>query len=227
MEKQFLKIHQIFFDDSQIGGLDYTMYRNDDCTEFFESSVMRKLIMEGAHKDSEYFGVVSYSLRSKMDFSRTWGDDIANTSTTYFTPDLFEATLRDKKPDVLSFQRHPAHDSVSYADKFHPNFSKYFREIMRNIGQDWHPQVLKHVVYSNLFVAKSEIYERFVREMLDPAMDVMAKMPELRANSRYPKRLPIHLQRKFGLPHYPYHTFLCERMFSYFAHKNNLTCLNY
>ena len=225
--QEFLKIYKIFFDDTQVGVLDYTPYRNPDCTEFFENSVIRKLVLDGAHQDAEYFGVVSYSLRNKMDLSRKWGKDIANTSITYFTPELFESVLKERKPDVLSFQRHPAHDNVSYADQFHPNFSKFFREIMRNIGYDWHPQTLRHVVYSNFFVAKSEIYERFVREMLDPAMDVMSKMPELRANSRYPKRLPVNLQRKFGLPHYPYHTFLCERMFSYYAHINNLNCLNY
>lgn len=227
MVKDFLKIYQIYFDDTQVGALDYIPVKNPDCTEFFENSVIRKLIQEGAHLDSEYFGVVSYSLRNKIDLSRKWGGDIANLSVTEFTPQLFESVLKASAPDVLSFQRHTKHDNVSLADKYHPNFSKFFKEIMRNIGYNWHPQVLNHVAYSNLFVAKSEIYERYVREMLDPAMDFMAKMPELRANSRYPKRLPVDLQRRFGLPHYPYHTFLCERMFSYFAHINNLNCLNF
>lgn len=225
--ENFLKVYQIYFDDSQAGMLEYIPVKNSDCTPFFENTIIKKLIEEGAHLDAEYFGVVSYSLRNKLDLSRKWGKDIANLSVTEFNPGLFESVLYERKPDVLSFQRHTPHDNVTYADKFHPNFSRYFKEIMAKIGYDWHPQRLDHVVYSNFFVAKSEIYARFVHEMLIPAMKVMDEMPELYKDSRYPKRLPHHLQRSFGVPHYPYHTFICERMFSYFAHINKLNCLNY
>jgi hypothetical protein len=62
---------------------------------------------------------------------------------------------------------------------------------------------------------------------LEPAMEVMETMPELMQNSGYPKVLPEHLQRQWGINYYPYHTFLCERMFSFYAHLNKLKCLHY
>jgi hypothetical protein len=66
-----------------------------------------------------------------------------------------------------------------------------------------------------------------VKEMLGPTMDIMKGMPELMENSRYPKALPDHLKKSFGINHYPYHPFLCERMFSYFVHLHKLKCLHY
>jgi hypothetical protein len=130
-------------------------------------------------------------------------------------------------PDAMSFQRHIQHDTVSFADKFHPKFSVYFKEIMSKIGYNWSPEVLENVFYCNYFVAKSDIYEKYCKEKLIPAINVMKNMQELLKNSGYPKALPLNLVDKFGINHYPYHPFLCERMFSYFAHIHKLKCLHY
>jgi len=58
-------------------------------------------------------------------------------------------------------------------------------------------------------------------------MAVMDQMPELREDSGYPHPLPPPLQARFSIPHYPFHPFLCERLFSYFAHIHRLTCAHY
>jgi hypothetical protein len=206
----------------------YIPYLNEDCTVFFENSVIRKLVEEEKHKDSDYFGVVSYQLIDKIGVIKNWKiKNIANTSVNKFTPELFERELYRYKPDAMSFQRHIPHDTVTFADRFHPDFSKYFKEIMNKIGYQWRPIIFENVFYCNYFVAKSEIYERYVSEMLAPAMDVMEEMPELMGNSNYPKKLPDNLNKSFGINHYPYHPFLCERMFSYFAHVHKLQCKHY
>lgn len=219
----------MYFDDSQLQNLIYHPYRNDNCTYFFEHSVMKDLINGQKHIGSDYFGVVSHSLVDKIgDFKRfSKGIKIANTSTTEFTPSKFEQELKNYRPDVLSYQRHMPHDPISLADRYHPNFSHYFKNILLEAGYDWTPTVFQDVFYCNYFVCKSEIYERFVKEMLSPCMEVMDAMPELKSNSNYPKTLPDHLRKSWGLNHYPYHAFLCERMFSYFAHLNKLECIHY
>lgn len=227
-----LKVYQIYFESEHIQFLEreYKPYLNEDCSVFFESEVIRKLVSEGAHKNCEYFGVVSYKLRDKIAITkRDWSSikNIANTSDKQFTAQDFELELMRAKPDIMSFQRHVGHDSISFADQFHPNFSKYFAEIMQKIGYKWTPKHFPNVFYCNYFVAKSEIYERFVTEMLAPAMKIMQEMPELMGNSKYPKQLPGNLKKKWGIDHYPYHAFLCERFMSYFAHENNLNCLHY
>jgi len=79
----------------------------------------------------------------------------------------------------------------------------------------------------NNFVAKKDVYERYVTEMLAPAMEVMLTMPELMKNSMYGKPLPENLKKSFGVNWFPYHTFLAERFFSYFCHLNKLNCKHF
>jgi hypothetical protein len=223
-----LKVFQIYFDESQRAGLDYESLRNDDCTVYFESSVIRQLVESGAHAGHDYFGVVSHQLRSKLDYTRDrWAGEIANVSTRAFSPAAFEVEVQRAAPDVMGFQTHPPHDPVSLADRFHPGFAAHFRNIMAAIGYGWEPTVFEHVFYFNYFVARPAIYERYVTEMLAPAMAIMDRMPELMQDSRYPRPLPVALQARFGVPHYPFHPFLCERFFSYFAHMNRLRCATY
>jgi hypothetical protein len=225
-----MKVFQIYFKDEQKEKLDYTPYYNDDCTPFFENSVVRKLIEGGQHLGSDYFGVVSHKLREKIHITKhSWKDmaNISNKSNQQFTPELFKTELYKLKPDAMSFQRHMPHDPISFADKFHPNFSKYFKEIMAKIGFNWAPSHFNNVFYCNFFVAKSEVYEEYVKEMLAPAMDVMLEMPELFNDSKYPYPLPDDLKKKFNCEKYPYHPFIGERMFSYFAHINNLNCTHF
>jgi len=222
-----LKIFQIYFDDSHRAGLEYIPLRNDDCTVYFENSVIKQLIESGAHADSDYFGVVSYKLRAKFGFPPHQGSILGNISTRAFSPEAFEKEVRRVAPDAMSFLTLVPHDPIALADHFHPGFSHLFGRIMKAIGYDWTPTVFRDVIYFNHFVAKAAVYERYVKEMLAPAMAVMDQMPELLQNSNYPGLLPERLQARFGVPHYPFHTFLCERFFSYFAHIHQLQCAHY
>lgn len=130
-------IYQIYFDESQRAGLDYIPYRNDDCTVYFESAVMRRLVEAGSHRASDYFGVVSYQLRPKIGGTReSWrhNEGIANVSARDFTPEAFERELRRETPDAMSFVRDAPHDPVTLADRFHPGFSRHFQRIRAMIG---------------------------------------------------------------------------------------------
>jgi hypothetical protein len=224
-----MKVYQIYYEESQIPKLDYIPFHNPNCTVFFENSVIRALVEIKEHQNEDYFGVVSHQLREKTKLSKTaWrNSNIVNRSEIDFNPETFEQELLKHKPDVMSFQRHIPHDPISHANKYHPNFSKYFTEIMNQIGFGWKPTVFQNVIYCNYFVAEPWIYETYVSEMLAPAMDIMKHMPELYGNSGYSKKLPEPLSKSFGINHYPYHPFLCERMFSYFLHLNNYSCLHY
>jgi hypothetical protein len=223
-----MKVFQIYFDDSQKGGLDYLPYRNDDCTIFFENSVIKSLLQAGAHQGCDYFGVVSHQLRNKLAYTReAWTGELANGSTRTFTPEDFEAEVLRQRPDAMSFLSQAPHDPITCAEGFHPGFSHYFQRIMGAIGYDWRPMRLDHVFYFNYFVATPAVYERYVTEMLAPAMAAMNTMPELMQNSGYARQLPLNLRTRFGISHYPYHPFLCERFFSFFAHVNQLKCSHY
>lgn len=228
-----MKVFQIWFDKSQYSNLevDYIPYLNKKCTVFFEAQVMRNLIEAGEHKDTDYFGVVSYKLKSKLAYiNDNWKNhpDIANIGTTEFTPEKFEIEVMKYKPDLMSFQRHVSHDPISTAERFHRGFKSHWETIMKKIGYAWEPTLFNHVIYCNYFVAKSEIYERFVKEMLAPAMDVMMDMPELMGDSSYRSTPPPEfLKTEHGISHWPFHPFLCERMISYYIHIHGLNCKHF
>lgn len=227
-----MKVYQIYFDPAHVDQLEpeFHWYPNEACTVYFENSVIRKLVEDDAHKNAFYFGVVSYQLRSKIGFTKeNWKNNpnIHNKSTQEFTPTEFKRQLYQGMPDAMSFQRHVGHDTVLTAEGFHPGFMKHWKEVMSRIGYFWEPTRIENIFYCNYFVARTDLYERYVKEMLAPAMDVMDTMEQLWEPCRYPKPLPEALRKRFAVDHYTFHAFLCERMFSYFAHIHNLKCLHY
>lgn len=232
MEQSNIKVYQIYFKESQIEELEpgYIPYFNKKCTKFFESQVIHDLVWQQANWHTNYFGVVSYKLKQKLGYMKeNWKNNknIANTSVKEFTPELFEEELFKHTPDAMSFQRHAPHDPIIIANGFHPNFRKYWEHIMQKIGYKWEPTRIENVFYCNYFVARSDIYDRYVKEMLTPAMMEMMQMPELDRNCYYPREFPENLKTELGVPHWTFHPFICERFFSWFAHVHNLKCLHY
>lgn len=228
-----MKVYQIYFDKEQYKELEpsYIPYFNPKCTVFFEAEVIRKLVEAGEHLDTDYFGVVSYKLRSKLGYIKeNWKNNknIANISTAEFTPEKFEEELMKHKPDVMSFQRHAPHDPVAVANQFHPGFKSFWEAIMKGIGYQWIPERYEDIVYCHYMVMKPELYQRYVKEMLAPAMDFMKGMPELYNDSGYRRGLlPENLKKEWGINHYSFHAFLTERMPSYFIHIHKLNCKHY
>lgn len=227
-----MRIFQVYFKDEHLPKLEpeYLPFNNQNCTIFFESEVIRYLILNQYHLGSDYFGVVSYQLKDKLGYMKdNWKNHpkIANHSTNEFTPELFQKEVYRLQPDAMSFQRHIGHDTIGTAEGFHPGFTKMWAHIMGKIGYNWKSEVYKDVFYCNYFVAKTEIYEKYVKEMLNPAIVVMGGMSELWKPCSYPKPFPEHLHEPLGVKHWTYHTFLCERMFTYFAHIHNLNCWHY
>lgn len=229
-DRNFLKIYQIYFNESQKDALSYEPYFNSSCTEFFENSAMRDLIEDGKHLDGRYFGVFPPGVSEKINWiNKRHHHHLANADQSKLI-DVSSQHLTKKsiiKADVISFTCQIIADPITEIEWMHKNLGVYFKEIMSKIGYDWKPTIFQHVIYSNLFIAKSQVYERFVKEMLAPAMDVMMEMPELFQHSGYPKTLSKELQDKFNCEHYPYHSFLCERMISYFIHIHNLNCKHF
>lgn len=229
-----MRVFQIYFKPDQIQRLEreFIPYLNPDCTVYMESQVIMDLVLTNHHVGSKYFGVVAYKIREKLGFTmENWKNNknIANTSTQEFSPEEFRRQLYAGKPDAMSFQRHAPHDTVSVANGFHPGFRDNWIRLMNGIGYPWGPTRYEDVFYCNYFVAAEDVYGRFVKELLAPAIKFMSEeMKDLETTPcKYPHPLPAHLQEKWGRDFYTFHPFLCERLFTHFAHVNKLKCLHY
>jgi len=209
---EFLNIHQIYYKPEQELHPKFIPYNNiDKCTVYFENTVIKELIESGAHKDCEYFGVVSARFSGKVH---------------NFNYDDFCNILKEKNSDIMAFVRmKPPTDKsfLEFTSRFHPYFKVYFQRIFEKAGFAI-PEYIQEAVYFNYFVAKSDIYEQYVKEMLIPCMEVMKDMPELFMNSNYKKGLPFteETKKSTGVDYYPYHPFICERFFSYYVQLKGL-----
>lgn len=221
----YCKVYQIYYDEGSKEACfpEFEHYENKVCSPFFENSIIVELIKQGRHIESEYFGVFSGNFKNKIIHSRD-GKKI--------TPQLINESL---DTDVLSFFRHHKNKNVvNKAEVFHPGFKRALKNILNAIGftVDLEKDT-RFTVYQNHFIAKSSIYEQYVKELLGPAIIEMSNKAnkELQniiwQDSGYHKKktMPDKLKKELGVPYYPYHTFICERLFSVFLNKYpHITC---
>lgn len=214
----FVRIFQIGYRPDHAKTAEWEYIDNShDCTVYFENSIISRLISEGQHLQCQYFGVVSHKLQHNINTSRRG----PRVNMDRWDKGEFERRLNESNADVFGFLEYMPHDPVRYFLAVHPQLPFYFREVTDRLA--FSPMYngatkMRHVFYSNSFVAKPHIYERYVQEFLNPAMKIMDEMPELMQDSGYPIELPDALKKKWGIGWFPLHTFICERLFSYWVH---------
>lgn len=188
---------------------------SESCTIYFENSIISALIDTGQHLGCKYFGAVSHKLQHNINTSRRG----PRVDMDRWDKPTFEARLDKSGADIFGFLQYMPHDPVRYFLAVHPQLPFYFREVTDRLGAIYNGHInMRHVFYSNAFVARPHIYERYVKEFLNPAIKIMDEMPELMQDSGYPIELPDALKKKWGIGWFPLHTFICERLFSYWVH---------
>lgn len=217
------KIYQVFYKPEQRPWLDsaYEHYNNDQGrSPFFENEVIKLLINSYCNKGAEYFGVLSWRFTAKI---RLPGNKPMHSQQLF--------NLMEKHPgyDIYSFfGRHHPHNPFNPATNGHgralPTIAQLLCDRLR-IGLNLSTWKAQHLVFMNYFLARNEVYERYVSDFLIPAMCRMND-PEDRElynlvwqNSLYletgiTKLERARLQAMYGKPYYPYHAFVCERLFS-------------
>jgi hypothetical protein len=228
------RAYQIAFDEHSKANVNKDFawtYFQKETTPYFENAVMLKLVNAGAHKQADYFAVLSHK----------FFDDTLNSELKPITQKEIEDSLGDT--DVVSFFgfKRNNFEIFQHAEKVHKGIADCYRELFRLLGKTYNPlEQMRFVVYRNAFFARSEVYERYVKEMLEPCIELMNDKKNhllyqaIWKDSRYPyqeSRFQKHegLREKFvhdmGVPYYPFHTFILERMFSYWLNLNpEITC---
>lgn len=184
-------------------------------TPFFENTVIANLIKAKAHRGAEYFGVFSHDIAKEIVFKE---------NGQRLNPESLRECM-ESGHDVYSFQkRRQQTNIILQAERYHPGFVEYTERILHKIGYAI-PQKLDKIILFNHFIMRSNLYERYVKEMLLPAMKVMATMEELDEDAGYKRkdRRP-DFGDQLGYEHYPYHPFICERLPSvWMAYNKDLT----
>jgi hypothetical protein len=227
-EKPNIGIYQIYFDEKSRRNCysEIEKYRNqgwnsynnsNKLTEFFENSPISDLIIRNKHVNYEYFGVFSHDIRKEINFKE---------DNMVFSPDSLRRIIeKNDNIDVFAFEKRRKNPNIiKQAEDYHPGFIKLIQSILEETKflPDI-PKKLDRVVLFNHFIARSEIYDQYVNELLLPAMRVLKEIPEAYNDAKYVKipdqETKQRFVKAFGKPYYPYHPFVCERLPSLFLHK--------
>lgn len=187
---------------------------NPILTPFFENTVIAQLGTDEALQN-QYVGVLSHNFFIK----------------NMIMPYAIANEVGEGKFDVYAFSGGLKIKNVcDIADTYHPGFKHAMFLILDAIGFDVDiNEDTRMVCYQNAFIAKTHIFEHYVRELLLPAMKVMNDRNNERIyniiwnDSGYYKKKDLQIQSRLrqylGVNYYPYHPFICERLFSLYMQK--------
>jgi len=223
-----LKVFQIYFSEETKEKIEpeYIPYYNYPCSKYFESKVICDLVKAGEHLNSEWFGVLSANLRTKIQTSKLWGKSIANQSMRDFSPGRFENFVKVHKADIASYSKHLPHRVYPSIEKYHPGICEAIQTILQKLKYGVNYNMFSYqVIYFNYFIARPHIYEDYVKTLLIPVIDLMETDPQVRAlvesDSKYPHSMPDDLAEQIGFNYWPMHSFICERLINLYLLKNN------
>jgi hypothetical protein len=205
MDREKLAFYQIHFKDEQKTEMyDFAIpYLNQVLTPYFENSVIAEVVPKC---NADFVSVCSWRLRKKRgDMFRL--QDKKLTKEKILNSDFDVAILTPRSPthNVMGMASHWHGASWDNAIKDLRNFIKI-------------PNVVKHAVYENHFVARGDIYRDYVNTFLLPVMDYMEGRDVYFVDSGYitrKKAEEVHeYQQKSGRKDWPIAPFVLERLFS-------------
>lgn len=185
---------------------------NDTLTPFFENSVIKDLVLAST---ADKISVCSWKLKEKL----RWNVRMPRK----MTEEVIESDY-----NVLSFTGNTRHHQyLEAAESSHKGFKATMAKILTSIGKPM-PSFVKNPIYQNHFCAESAIYKGYVNEYLIPSMNFMIEDKECWRDSNYSNLnqknsvSSAYLMEKIGVPYYPMHPFLLERLFSIFCHNEKI-----
>jgi len=215
-----VEVHQIYYDQASRMNCTWPLkYYNKTLTPFFENEVIVDLV-KNKGITGDYFGIFSHKILRKTIFKQ---------DKLILSPDSLEKTVNKYQADFFAFEKRRKNGHIiKDAERIHRGIATYTMRLLKPLGYRV-PKTITNPVLLNHFVAKKEVYERYVDEMLMPVMRAMGwkekgkwdrkVFPELHQNARY-KKTPYNFRPYLGYNHYPYHPFILERLPSVWLEYN-------
>ena len=205
-------IFQIHYDERSRNALDpcFEPYEHTELDAGFESSVIARLVSEGRHGSADYVGVFSWRFAAKIPIG---------------TPRLLAQLADDAgAADAYAFFGRVVDRRIWLtAERKHPGILNAAALLLDRLGVWIAPAAIDApVVYQHHVICRAHLYERFVRELLAPALSAMARKDDhelqrrLSVDAGYqdPRFPGTRLRSLFGRPHFTLHPFVAERLFS-------------
>jgi len=199
------ELYQIYYDEKQKEKL-YPFsipYFNTGLTIFFENKVLADIVSVA---NTEKIGVCSWKLAEKM-----------RARVGLRVPLTLE--VLNSGYEVLSLTKNSKkHTMLAHLYHWHPSSKQAMELLWQKLGFKLCGEV-KNPIYQNHYVAKREIYQDYVNNFLNPAMELIKTDEELNnlmmKDSGYGKLSreadTKSVKEKLGLDFYPLAPFILER----------------
>jgi hypothetical protein len=200
-----MSLHQIYYKAEQLPKL-YPFavpYFNQSLTIFFENKPIQEVVSQATSKN---VGVCSWKLADKMKIRV----GLRNALTESFINSDFE---------VLSLTKNSKrHKMLAMANAWHNGFIPTLDLLWNKLGFK-RPGEAKNPIYQNHFIARTDIYKDYVKNFLNPAIELILNDPELNQMMIQPSgygKLSRHsdiknVKAQLGMDDYPICPFILER----------------
>jgi hypothetical protein len=201
-------------------------YFNPSITPYFENSIIANIVPKSS---ADLIAVCSWRLRQKRGEASTpreLNGDVTLTEEKILNADFDIAILTPRKRNHQPlFKAELWHGSV-WVEAFN-----VFKKFLKTIGIVV-PEELDIAIYENHFIAKREIYQRYVSEALIPAMAFMDSKEVFLRDSNYVnlkrRNMPevTEYLQKSGRNDWPIAPFVLERLFSLWIYNKGFNIIN-
>lgn len=199
------EFYQLFYKDEQKEKIfPFSIpYKTEELTIFFENYWINKLVLAS---NADKIGVTSWKLRDKMRI-RVAPRESLSIEVLNSDYEVLSLTKNSRKHTMLAHLYH-----------WHPKSKEALALLWQKLDFKLCGEV-KNPIYQNHYVAKREIYQDYVRNFLNPAMELIKTDEELNAlmmsESNYGnlnREADIKsVKAKLGLNFYPLAPFILER----------------
>lgn len=209
-----IKLFSITYDENQVA--EYTPYMNwrkevKDDSIYFEYPCICDIIDNKLEEKDAYLGVFSWKLSQKTGFTK---NILLKSLKHYNYQDYDVINLSPKYRDLEN-------NYLNWSNLYHPTFLDKFTKLCKHLGLE--VKEPENVIFSNQFIAKKEVYTKFVTEVIKPTIQYLKTemLEEGMENAKYSVGLnEEECLKHFGLSYYPLASFLPERLISVWLENN-------
>lgn len=132
-------------------------------------------------------------------------------------------TIENIDADVIGLSpQYFKNNYLKFSYEQHPGLKEILEKVCSKLNLIL-PNEVDKVVYSNFFLAKAEVYRKYVNEVIIPALDYMENeiWEEVNKDAQYKSGLSTEKLKEYtGLDYYNFVTFTLERMLSVWLYNN-------